>query len=65
MRLIPFSLSIVLVAALAGCPDREELVDQVGGAPGRQMQDVRTKVKAAEQKEAARATAATTTPSEQ
>jgi hypothetical protein len=45
------SLAVLLVlSTVAGCPDRAAVVDQVGGAPGRQVQDARVRANRAEDK---------------
>jgi hypothetical protein len=41
---------VVTLAAAAGCPGRDALVDQVGGAPRQQLDEVRVRVHAAEVK---------------
>lgn len=41
---------IVIIAGVAGCPERDAVVDAVGGAPGRQVEDARMRAKAAEDK---------------
>lgn len=41
---------VLTLAAAAGCPGRDALVEQVGGAPKQQLDDVRTRVHAAEVK---------------
>lgn len=49
----PFCLAIVFVVSAFGataCPDREEAIDAVGGAPGRQVDIARERAKAAEEK---------------
>lgn len=46
-----FALVGLSAAVLStGCPDREEAIDAVGGAPGRQVEDARVRINAAEQK---------------
>ncbi len=39
---------VILVAT--ACPDREQAVDTVGGAPGRQVEDARVRIDRAETK---------------
>jgi len=48
-------LALALAAALAGCPDRTELADQVGGKAGREVQDVKTRLNKAQGVEQQRA----------
>ena len=51
LRTAVVTLSLLSVlATAAGCPDRDEVVEQVGGAPGRQVNDARVRAKAAEEK---------------
>jgi len=45
-----FIIVVVIVAGVAGCPERDAVVDAVGGAPGRQVEDARVRAKAAEDK---------------
>jgi hypothetical protein len=40
-RLLALSAFAMLVPALSACPDREEIIDRVGGAPGRVIEKVR------------------------
>lgn len=51
LRTVVVTLSLFsVVTTAAGCPDRDEVVEQVGGAPGRQVNDARVRAKAAEDK---------------
>jgi hypothetical protein len=61
MRRTSLLMSIVFAAplALAGCPDRGDSIDPVGGAAGRQMEVVRGKVDKVEDKLDQRAADAT------
>ena len=45
-------LAVILAAAfvMSGCPDRKELIEEVGGAPKRQIDDAQDRVDAASQK---------------
>lgn len=49
---------VVTIAAAAGCPGRDALVEQVGGAPKQQLDDVKRRVHAAETKAEQNAAAA-------
>jgi hypothetical protein len=39
-----------VILATAGCPDRTEVIDTVGGAPGRQVEQARVRIDRAEAK---------------
>ena len=55
------ALVVVVTAGLAvlpGCPERTELIEHAGGAPGRQVDEARLRVKAAEDKIQAKTDAA-------
>lgn len=41
---------VFTVVVLPGCPDRAEVIDTVGGAPGRQVEQARERANAAEAK---------------
>ena len=43
-------LTTCVILATAACPDREQAVDTVGGAPGRQVDDARIRIDRAENK---------------
>ena len=59
LRTAVAALSLLsVVATVAGCPDRDEVVEQVGGAPGRQVNDARVRATAAEEKIKAQASEA-------
>ena len=63
-RTLALLVTVVTLAAAAGCPGRDALVDQVGGAPKQQLDEVKSRVHAAEvkiQKQADTAAAANTT----
>lgn len=46
LRLALAALTLALVAT--GCPDREKVTDQIGGAPGRTMERARDAAKRAQ-----------------
>lgn len=48
LRTALLSACILLVAT--ACPDREQAIDTVGGAPGRQVEDARVRIERAETK---------------
>ncbi len=51
MARIPALLAFaVTLRAAAGCPGRDAFVENVGGAPKRQLEDARTRVHSAEDK---------------
>lgn len=52
---------IALALGCAACPERQELIDQVGGAPGAQVNDARVRLDKAEQKLEQNAAAAAAT----
>jgi hypothetical protein len=63
MRSVSTLLTAMILVALGGCPDRDDAIDTVGGAPHRTVEDARVKADAAEvklQKAADRAAAAGT-----
>jgi len=43
-------LTTCVIIAATACPDREQAVDTVGGAPGRQVDDARIRIDRAENK---------------
>ena len=63
IRFTTLAILLVAGAALTGCPEaeekRQEAVDDVGGAAGRQVQQAEARVNAAAKKAAARLEAAT------
>ena len=62
MKVTLVSLLLVTALAAAGCPERKEVIDQVGGAPKAQVDEARRRIDKAEDKletRAAEAAAAT------
>jgi hypothetical protein len=59
-RIVMLLVTMITLAAVAGCPGRTELVEHVGGAPKQQLDDVKARVNAAEDKLEEKAKAAAT-----
>jgi hypothetical protein len=48
LRTVLLGTCVILVAT--ACPDRQEAIDTVGGAPGRQVEEARVRIDRAEVK---------------